>query len=232
MNGKPGKQVPGPSVEGGREDPVYATDQAITHPSPPITDDSEAALLRRASRGEVEAVQEMLARHRDGLFGIAWGYLGDREEALDACQEALSKALAHAHRFDPRQPLSAWLNRILRNCCLDRLRRLKFRRHASLDHAREEYGLEPASNRPGPEEQMLRGELRSQLRAALANLREEEREVIILRDVLDWPYAKIEAFLDLPHGTLASLIHRARHRLRRQIDGYLTGDASEEGGTS
>ncbi|MDQ7006190.1 MAG: sigma-70 family RNA polymerase sigma factor [Acidobacteriota bacterium] len=202
---------------------MYASEHVIPTPARPATEDDESALLHRASRGEVEAVQELLARHRDGLFGIAWGYLGDREEALDACQEALAKALAHAHRYNPRQPLSAWLNRILRNCCLDRLRRLKFRRHASLDHAREAYGLEPASGRPGPEENLLRGELRTRLRAALATLREEEREVIILRDVLDWPYARIEAFLGLSHGTLASMIHRARRRLRRQVDAYVAG---------
>lgn len=190
--------------------------------------DAAQLLLERARRGDLDAVRTMLAQHREGLFGIAWGYLGNRDEALDACQEALRKALANVERYDPHQPLSAWLTRILRNCCLDRLRRLKLRRHASLEQRREVGAPEPRSFRPDPESRLLQGELHDQLRHAIGQLRDEEREVIILRDVLDWPYARIEAFLDIGHGTLASMIHRARARLRGQLEDYLLPPGEEK----
>ena len=76
---------------------------------------------------------------------------------------------------------------------------------------------------------MLRGELRVKLREAIATLRPLEQEVIILRDVMEWPYAQIERYLDLGHGTVASLIHRGRARLRKELESYLahgtSGDA-------
>ncbi len=177
-------------------------------------------LLERARHGEIDAVREMLAEHRDSMFGLAWGYLQNREDALEACQEALRKALSAAHRYDPKLPLGAWLTRILRNVCLDRLRRRKYRRHASIEERREWGAPDPRSPRPDPEENLMNRELRDELRRAIRTLREEEREAIILRDVLDWPYARIEAFLDISHGTLASLIHRARARLRERLDHF------------
>ena len=210
---------------------MYAA-EAVLDPSHAHADSRQPGaaqiLLERARRGDLDAVREMLALHREGLFGIAWGYLGDRDEALDACQEALRKALANVSRYDPHQPLSAWLARILRNCCLDRLRRLKLRRHASIEQRREAGAPEPRSFRPDPESRLLQGELHEQLRQAIAELRDEEREAIILRDVLDWPYARIEAFLDISHGTLASMIHRARARLRHQLERYLLSPGEEE----
>jgi RNA polymerase sigma-70 factor (ECF subfamily) len=182
-------------------------------------------VMRRARAGDLAAVRALLDEHRQALFAIAWGYLGDREEAMDAVQESLTKALRHIRRYDATRPLSAWLARITRNVCLDRLRRLAFRRHDSLDARREAGAPDPRSAGPSPEARLLHGELRAHLRRAIAELRPIEQEVIILRDVLDWPYARIERFLDLGHGTVASLIHRARGRLRTALAPYLAHTA-------
>ncbi len=187
------------------------------------------ALLRRARQGDREAVLELLDRHREALLAIAWTYLADRDEALDACQEALARAVAHANRYDPSRPLGAWLARIVRNVCLDRLRRLRFRRHASLDERREAGLPDPRAARGNPEREVLRGELGAALRAALAELRPEEREAIVLRDVLGWPYRRIEETLGLGHGTVASLIHRGRRRLRERLRPFLATRPGEGG---
>ncbi len=222
-------QHPGPSrVDRGKEPEVTTAEQVIDTPSPDVSG-AATTLLERARRGDLDAVRDILAEHREGLFAIAWSYLRDREEALDACQEALAKALASAGRFDPRQSMSAWLSKIVRNVCLDRLRRLKFRRHASLDH-RHELGLpDPAGYGPSPEQTLLGHELQDRLREAMRTLRPEEREVLYLRDGLEWPYARIESFLGLSHGTVASLIHRARARLRDQMVSYLGQDRGRPG---
>ncbi len=189
----------------------------------------EEDLLARARSGDRGAVLELLDRHRETLLAIAWTYLPDREEALDACQEALVRAVSHAHRYDPSRPLGAWLARIVRNVCLDRLRRLRFRRHASLDQRREEGLPDPRAATGNPEREVLRGELGRALRAALAELRPEEREAIVLRDVLGWPYRRIEETLGLSHGTVASLIHRGRRRLRDRLGPFLARRPGEEG---
>ena len=202
--------------------------QLAESPSPDVAG-APSTLLDRARVGDLEAVKQILAEHREGLFAIAWSYLRNREEALDACQEALAKGLASASRFDSSQSMSAWLSKIVRNVCLDRLRRLKFRSHASLDQ-RQEIGLpDPAGYGSSPEQTLLGNELRERLKVAMRTLRPEEREVLYLRDGLEWPYARIEKFLGLSHGTVASLIHRARARIRDQMSGYLDDDRGRQG---
>jgi len=201
-------------------DQVLPIEPGVERPAG-VPADEERALVLRARRGDVAAIRTLLSAHRDALYALAFGYLRNREEALDAVQEALTKALMHIGRYDHRRPLSAWLTRITRNTCLDRLRRLSHRRHASLEERREAGLPDPAAAAAGPEARLLQRELRARLLEAIDELRPIEREVIVLRDVLDWPYAEIERFLDLGHGTVASLIHRARARLRRRLEPYL-----------
>lgn len=216
--------------DGGRRVDGAEMDQAIriepARAAPPAgaesgIEETERQLVERARRGDVAAVRTLLSAHREALFALAFGYLRNREEALDAVQDAMAKALLNIRRYDPRRPLSAWLARITRNTCLDRLRRLSHRRHASLEERREAGLADPAATGAGPEALLLQRELRARLYEAIDELRPVEREVIVLRDVLDWPYADIERFLDLGHGTVASLIHRARARLRRRLEPYL-----------
>lgn len=213
-------------VEGAEMEEARAIDATLEGAPDWTEDQQERALLVRAQKGDIGAVKELLTMHRDPLFAIAWGYLGHREEALDAVQEAVSKALANIKRYDPTRPLSAWLSRITRNVCLDRLRRLSYRRHDSIERRREDGAPDPRAASPSPEAEMLRGELRHKLREAIATLRPLEQEVIILRDVMEWPYAQIERYLDLGHGTVASLIHRGRARLRKELESYLAHGTS------
>ena len=207
------------------------TTTAGTLAVPRAGEPSEAELLRRVRRGDRDALLQLLAAHRETLLAIAWSYLADREEALDACQEALARAVAHAGRFDPARPVGAWLARIVRNVCLDRLRRLRHRRHASLEERREAGLPDPGAASGNPERELLRGELGRALRAALAELRPEEREAIVMRDVLGWPYRRIEETLGLAHGTVASLIHRGRRRLRDRLRPWLATRPGAAGGS-
>ena len=227
-----GPQQPGGGdVDPGEMDQVIPVERSSSAPFDGAASE-ELQLLERARGGDVGAVRVLLSAHREALFALAFSYLRNREEALDAVQDALAKALLHIGRYDPRRPLSAWLARITRNTCLDRLRRLSHRRHASLEERREAGLPDPVSSTASPEDHLLRRELQVRLYGAIDDLRPIEREVIVLRDVLGWPYADIERFLDLGHGTVASLIHRARARLRSRLQSYLapggtvSGDAS------
>ncbi len=231
MNGRP--QHPDErGVDPAEMDQVMPVERSASALPDGATSD-ELRLLERARGGDVGAVRVLLSAHREALFALAFGYLRNREEALDAVQDALAKALIHIGRYDPRRPLSAWLARITRNTCLDRLRRLSHRRHASLEERREAGLPDPAaSSASSPEAQLLRRELQARLYEAIDELRPIEREGIVLRDVLGWPYADIERFLDLGHGTVASLIHRARARLRSRLAPYLAPGGTDSGDAS
>ena len=139
---------------------------------------------------------------------------GNEADALDATQEALIAIARGIRRFDGRAAFSTWAYRVATNACLDELRRRRRRPLPGLpddglgDHA--EFG---AATAPGidalPE--------RLAIDAALAELPEEFRAPVVLRDLCDLDYAEIADVLGIPPGTVRSRIARGRRQLARLL---------------
>ncbi len=87
----------------------------------PVTD-LDYALLRRVARGEASALAELIRRHQTRVYQIAYRLLKDPLAAEDAAQEVFIKVFKNARRFEPKASVSAWLNRITANLCLNLLR--------------------------------------------------------------------------------------------------------------
>ena len=131
---------------------------------------------------------------------------GNDADAADAAQEALIAIVRGLPRFDGRARFTTWAYRVATNACLDELRRRGRRPAAVLDGT----GLEPVA--PGPSlDQTLTDRL--DLDAALADLPEDFRVAVVLRDVMGLDYAEIAEVLDVPPGTVRSRIARGRARL-------------------
>jgi RNA polymerase sigma-70 factor (ECF subfamily) len=126
------------------------------------------------------------------------------EDAEDAVQEGFLRAYQAIDRFDPAQTFGAWLNRIVANAALDLARRRKVRTAEELSDAIPAAFRDPAEG----------GELRERLTAALAELSERARAVIVLHDVEGFTHAEIGEMLGIPGGTARSDLHHARQRLR------------------
>lgn len=144
-------------------------------------------------------------------FAYAWQLLRHHEDALDAVQAALASVWQHRGRIDPERGVRGWFFRILRNKCLDVLRRRKQRTMASLE-------FEPAG--PGsfdPAVQATESEALVHLRATLESLPSDQREILLLRDYHDLTYAEIAETLNIPTGTVMSRLHRARLALREKM---------------
>lgn len=155
-------------------------------------------------------MQQQLAQLGGGAHALATQILGNADDAADAVQDAFATALSRPAAYDARKgPLKPWFMRVVRNRCLDMLRR---RRPGddSVDTVQD-----PA---PGPE-QVLRKEQRSSvIRQALSRLSPDKREIIVLRDYMDLSYAEIAGILDIAPGTVMSRLHRARLALKEALE--------------
>ncbi len=138
---------------------------------------------------------------------------GNDTDALDAAQDALMALARGIGHFDGRAAFSTWAYRVATNACLDELRRRKRRPRPGL----------PETGGDGGEEPGVEGGVRSQgidgladrmaVEAALAELSEEFRTAVVLRDVCDLDYAEIATILAIPAGTVRSRIARGRAHL-------------------
>ncbi len=183
----------------------------------------DEALIRRAQTGDLAAFNTLVIRHQDAVYGLALRFLGSREAAEDAAQEAFLRAYRSLDGFRGGKARS-WLLTIVANLARDELRRRKRRPQRSLEGERERFPdrapPEPAADAPTPEEQAVAGLGRAELEAALATLPDEWRMTVLLADVHGLPHEEVAAATGVAPGTVKSRLSRARGRLR---DALLAG---------
>ncbi len=174
-------------------------------------------LLERLRAGEARAFEALVAGHRHRVFGLALRMLNDAAEAEEIAQETFLRAHRSLAGFRGDAKLSTWLYAIASRLCLNRL--------ASSDRrvARpgDETLLRVADQRGGPDAEAERGELEAALHRAIAELPEERRIVVVLRDLQGLAYDEIARVLDLELGTVRSRLHRARMDLKEKMERFL-----------
>lgn len=181
---------------------------------PDVSIDPELDLIRRWKRGEKQAFETLVKRHMADAFYVAYGYVGNSEDARDLSQEAFVKAYQARARFDETRPFYPWLYRIIKNHCLNFVTRRH--RHVSLDDENEHREIpSPAAT---PLEDLETGERKRLVRAALDRLSEDHREIIVLKDFKDHSYKEIAGILGVPIGTVMSRLYYARQTLRATIE--------------
>jgi RNA polymerase sigma-70 factor (ECF subfamily) len=179
---------------------------------------TDAELAAASGRGDRAAFGELVLRHQDRAFNLAFRLTGSHEDAADAVQEAFLKAYRGVRSFRRESSFYTWLFRIVMNEVRSRRRKGSSRRvEFSLDAAKDmdppnAAGAESAA--PDPSEEASRAERRRIVEEALAGLEFDQRAIIALRDIEGRDYAEIAEVLGCPAGTVKSRLHRARMALR------------------
>ncbi len=175
----------------------------------------ERVLLRRIRRGEERAFAELVRQNQDRVFDLVFRMLGDREEALDLSQEIFVSIHGAVGRFRGESRLSTWVFRVAKNHCLNRLKYLGRRERGRSTEISDvpESVLEANVPSSRPDDAVSAGETRALVQRAIAQLDEEHRLLVVLRDVEGLSYHEIAAITDQPEGTVKSRLHRARAAL-------------------
>ncbi len=137
--------------------------------------------------------------------------LGNRQDAEDCAQEAMVRAFRAFDDFRGEAAFSTWIVRIAINACNDFLRKQK--NIVSLDALQAEGGFEAVDRAKGPYQQLEDKERMQLLHEALRHLKEEYRQLIVLRDMQGFSYEELSDVLHISMGTVKSRLNRARHEL-------------------
>lgn len=195
-------------------------------------DQRDRRLVRRIRQGDDRAFQELVIAYQDRIYGLTYRMLGNRQEAEDVAQEIFISVHRAIGTWRGEGRFYTWLYRVASNHCKNRIKYLKgrnFHRASDIDEtpaahlAGEDGGPVNSlqSQVPGPEQAIEGRRLEEIIQIELANLDEEHRLLIVLRDVQGMTYQDIIRVTGLQEGTLKSRLHRARVALKKRVTPYL-----------
>jgi RNA polymerase sigma-70 factor (ECF subfamily) len=216
-------------------------------PPPPVSAreaDARVAIDVKAlqAAGKLDAARERFAelvgRHQRRAVRIAFHYLRDSADSDEAVQDAFVKAYTHLGTFREELPFEVWFTRILINGCLDRLKARRRRERWIAQPTVDSSGVErdpteqlPARG-PSPEEQVLTGERRRQLGAALSKLPERQRLVFMMSHFEGRSSREVSVITGLNESTVRVHLFRAIRRLRTMLATPGSATATPRGGSS
>ena len=157
-------------------------------------------IVDRVLKGDTEAFNLLVHQWEKPIYNFIVRLIGDREEAMDLCQESFMKAYRELHTLKDRNRFSAWLYRIAHNTCYSRLRK---------DIGKTFVELEPGtSSTRSPVESQLAVE------AALQHLPEEQREAVVLKVFHELKFDEIAEIQGAPVSTVKSRLYMGFEKLR------------------
>jgi len=173
-------------------------------------------LVERARGGDADAFATLFRFFRSDVERLCARLLASAAEAEDATSESFLRSHRALDSYDNSQPFRRWLLSIAAHHCIDLLRRRSTERRIfdSSDFSPEQL----AASGPSPLHQRLRAEVRQQILEGLAALPDRYRAPLALRYYADFDYDAIAVVLDVTRNQVATLLHRAKRRLREQLD--------------
>jgi RNA polymerase sigma-70 factor (ECF subfamily) len=182
-------------------------------PHPTTRELPDPELARRIAGGEPELFELLMRRHNQRLFRVVRGVVDDDGEAEDVLQDAWVRAFEHLGEFRGEAAFSTWVIRIALHEAWARMR--KGRRFVALEPEREDALTATGEE---PESAAASGELRTALERAVAALRPHERTVFLLREIEGLTTAETADALELSESAVKVRLHRAKARLRADLD--------------
>lgn len=183
--------------------------------------EDDLSLVRRFCAGQEEAFDELVRRHQQRVFNIAFQVLRNYEDANEIAQDAFVKVYRHLRDFRGESAFTTWLYQIVTNLARNRIR------HNERRHKSDSVSIDASSNdgdgnpRPlqladpsqTPDQEAALSEQARTIAAAMGKLSDAHREILALRVVNELPYEEIAKILECSLGTVKSRIARAREEL-------------------
>lgn len=183
-----------------------------------MNDAPDQHLIDNCLAGQAEAFGQLVERYQHRLYGSLVHVTGSTEQAQDIAQDAFVHAFEKLSTFRGQSAFYSWLFRIALNAAVSARRKTR-RVTGSVDAMREATGEEPVDGRASsaPDYAADVDDRQRLVRRALAQLPEEYRTALVLKEMDDLKYEEIAEILGVPLGTVRSRIHRARQELRSRL---------------
>jgi len=173
-------------------------------------------LVRRAKEGDYKSFEALVQKYHRQIVNVSYLIMGNREAAEDATQEVFIKVYNKLSLYSPDTSFFSWLYRMTINTCIDEIRKRKMQKLISLDFLTEEGVeiLEYPRERELPSTELHNDEKKEMVNKAMQMLSKEHREVLVLREYVNYGYNEIAETLGISVQAVKSRIFRARAELR------------------
>lgn len=180
----------------------------------------EKQLIMKAKMGDENSFESLISGCQRKAYNIAYRYMNNEEDAMDALQESFIKVFRHLSSFKEDSRFETWVYRIVVNTCTDMLRKNSSQKitasiYRQIDE--EETVLEIPDRSGSPEEIFEKNQKTEHIISCLERLNPDQKEIIVLRDIHGFSYEEISGILACSIGTVKSRINRSRLRLREII---------------
>ena len=199
-----------------------------------MSDQTDEQLMQAYREGNPRAFELLLARHERKVWNFLRRSVGDPTTAEDLLQEVFLRVIRAQADWKGEAKFTTWVYAIARNLCIDHARRAVHRGARSLDaptgahldvEASETLHDRLAADARDAEGLTSDGQVRARVDEAVAALPPDQREVFLLREVMDMPFAEIAAVVGAPEPTVKSRMRYALERLREALDDLQPGAA-------
>jgi RNA polymerase sigma-70 factor, ECF subfamily len=203
---------------------AHAVDKARTGKAAfaSVADERKAELARIAAacKGDADAFARLVDAHQDRIYSCVLRSVRDEHLAADITQEAFIHAWKAIDTYEDRARFGTWLYRIAMNLMTSHFRHERAAKRggeqakASLN---AEGMAEPGAQQRTPDDLVEASDIGTQVRAAIDELEDEYKQVVLMRDLQDMSYEEIAELLKIPPGTVRSRLHRGRERLKEKL---------------
>jgi RNA polymerase sigma-70 factor, ECF subfamily len=200
------------------ETPSVEPSGAPNVPQPESKLAEDTSLLRKAAAGDGASFHALLDHHMDRLYRLAVSLIGNSADAEDVLQETFAGAYRGLDRFEGRASVGTWLTRIL---VMQVARFRRDRKRKSMGSIQSPQYSTESDAAPAKPSGLSGVDARIDMQAALSQLTEAHREVLVLREFEQMSYEEIADVLGVPQGTVESRLYRARAELRGKLSAYL-----------
>jgi len=179
---------------------------------------SDEILIKKFQEGDVGAYNQLVFRFKDRLLNFIYRFVNDLDLAEDLVQDTLLKLYTHKDSYQEIAKFSTWLYTIAANLARTELRKKKRRKTFSVTElSREDREFIIASSDVDPSEDLSSQNFEKSVQRALAELPDDFKTIIILRDIQELSYDEISKIVDVPLGTVKSRINRGRVKLQQLL---------------
>ena len=177
----------------------------------------DSNLVEKCLQGDRSAFASIVDRYKKQIYSITYSMTRNHADADDLSQDAFIKAYENLGRFKPGTNFRSWLCRIAVNLCIDHLRHKKRASEDSLDDQAELL----SDHRPNPYDNLESSELMENIMAAVHSLPENQRTVVILREVQGLELREVAEIMKCSESTIRWRLHYARKKLQKKLESYV-----------
>ena len=189
---------------------------------------TDEELVARATAGDLDSFNQLVARWERPIYALAYRTLGQEEDARDVVQEAFLRAYRGLRGFKGEAKFSSWLYRITLNLCRDWIRRDRRAPIVQTPEGVDPIDLADTQIEPGEsvEDLVARREMTRAVARAMAELPEEQRTAIVLKEYHGLTFQEIADTLQCPLSTVKTRLYQGLSVLRRRLERRQAEEAS------